>query len=725
MRRNVLRLGALFTALFLACAPTVLEGGPTVAAAPSPGPAHSYKLLVKPGVAPTGKDLDSIARKVIQDPMGQELHLAVERFKLLPVRPPNTSVAFFDFGWMVNSPDLPGWLKDSYPHFLGEFTDEVRSPSTAPSWKYPLHGRMLDAENYFYDDLFEELGVRPTDSYGNDQVLALATGSRGDNRHSEDAMDEFMSRTLDEALRRTARTPAQVQETAKIIRVIKGHSGAGIAGQRSYCNDCAPKVSKAGYKFRNELFIVKFDKRGSPQAKLANSTLKQLPVKLAKEYKKQDEKAATEAVNKVGLTSSCPLGGTAQTMDLAALSRSAPCGGDKSGLAGALSSSDYGGVDFSTLQLRYLSDDADSGVRYAFSAKAAEKGLEQDSRSGRSSLIGSMADLRTWLVLSPDTFWVNLNPAEPDRIIDSALGRTNAGRALLEADWRMKRTQGKLLDPGTSFGAEYWRKLGGSGGRSCYSSRMWIVPGKVEVREDGSSLYVLKAALDVKAKAEKVAGLGRSGCNADPAETARNERLEQEMVVPKIAKAVNTDPEYAALRQAFLARVVAQWILDRHAAGHTTSFDKLIGSGDLGPATLDGSWEPKQVYSDYVRSISEGDFTYRRTTRVGNKIITYVMRTGGVDFSRLRPDKLSSAEMGRQVPQLPRTVRQSADRPTTAADGSVWLADSAAPPHIGTWERIRGFLGGTTGILVVVVVALAILLLFVRDGSALRRKVTE
>jgi hypothetical protein len=434
------------------------------------------------------------------------------------------------------------------------------------------------------------------------------------------------------------------------------------------------------------------------------------------------ETAVEEANKNLGMAHPCSTENTSQSLGIAALSKSAPCGGDESGLRSALSSPTYGGVDFSSLQLRYLSDDAGAGVQYAFSAKAAQQGLEQDSRSGVSALVESMADLRTWLVLSPDKFWVNLNPDEPDRIIDAKLGRTNAGRALLEADWQMKKTEGRLLNPKTSFGAEYWRRLGGSSGQSCYSSRMWIIPGDVEVREDGSSLYVLKATLNVKAKAEKVAGLGLTSCNADPAETARNERLEQEMVVPKIVQAVNTDPEYAPLRRAFLARVVAQWVRERHAGGHSTSFDKLIDSGDVGPAALHGSWQPKQVYDAYLRSINEGDFTYQRTTRVGDSTITYVMRIGGVDFSKLPSEKLSSADMDRRVPELPQTIQRSARQPATAADGSVWLADRATAPHIGTWDRIRTYLGGRTGILVVVVVALGVLLLFVRDGSALRRR---
>ena len=137
------------------------------------------------------------------------------------------------------------------------------------------------------------------------------------------------------------------------------------------------------------------------------------------------------------------------------------------------------------------------------------------------ALTNSAADLRTWLVLDPSKFWVNLNPTQPDKIVDPQLGQTNAGRALLEADFAMKRTSSKMLDPDTSFGARYWRAFGKSGS-SCYTSRFWIVPGDVQVREAGSSLYILKATLAVKAQSMHIDGLAIPATPARRATPATN-----------------------------------------------------------------------------------------------------------------------------------------------------------------------------------------------------------
>jgi hypothetical protein len=409
-----------------------------------------------------------------------------------------------------------------------------------------------------------------------------------------------------------------------------------------------------------------------------------------------------------------------------------PCGeGTGGGLASVLTApaapDKYGGVDFSTLELRYLSDPpGGSGVQYAYSASPLGPGYRQDQSLGNRVVQTTGDDLRTWLVLDPTTFWVNLDPREPDRIIDPALGRTNAGRALLQADYQMKRTEGLLLNPDTPLGARYWAALLGSGTSACFSSRAWIVPGDVRVREDGDSLYVLKAALDVKTEAQHLGGTGKLSCpQADPAAVARNEKLERTLILPRIVQAVNTEPEYAPLRRAFLARVVAQWIRDRHASGRRTSFDKVIGSGDLGRSVLTDGWRPQQVYNAYTKSIRDGEFTYHQTVHRGQTTIVSEFVVGGVDFSRIRPATLSGAEMDKQYPQLQGAVRSSLGQPAAAPDGSMWLGGSQPVAGRGWWSRLTGRLGdlaaGRLGVLAVIALAVLALAFGFRGGR--RRRV--
>jgi hypothetical protein len=483
-------------------------------------------------------------------------------------------------------------------------------------------------------------------------------------------------------------------------------------------------LEKAGFKVvrtKPELFDA-LRKLGEPVDSLP-------PAKQTAEQRQLAAKAAAQSAENLGLGSDCPkpVGEGGRSGDrpvlamAAALPMAAPCG--ESALAKALASNDLGGVDFTTLGMRYMSDNPGSGgLRYSFSASP---GLVQNPQAGLDALTNSTADLRTWLVLDPNKFWVNLNPTEPDRIIDPALGQTNAGKALLEADFQMKNTEGKLINPHTKFGARYWNELEGSSKSLCYSSRMWIAPGDVQVREDGGSLYILKAQLAVKAVAEHVGGVSRS-CHYDPEVDARGERLEQRTVVPKIAAAVNTAPEYAPIRRAFLARIVAQWIRNRHQSGHRTSFDHLIDSGNIGPARLQGDWRPRQVFDAYVHSIRDGKFTYKTTTHRGLTTIIETRTFGGVDFSKLNSTPISAAQMGQQYPQLPQTVKASTNRPATASDGSIWLGETAPTPGNGLWSRTTGtitnFVAGRTGVLIVVLVALGVVTFGIRGGTRRKRR---
>src|SRR5262249_24767437 len=159
----------------------------------------------------------------------------------------------------------------------------------------------------------------------------------------------------------------------------------------------------------------------------------------------------------------------------------------------------------------------------------------------------------------------NLNPDEPNRIIDAKFGQTDAGRVLLEADLQMKKTVGKLIHPDTPAGATYWAALHGDA--KCVSMRQWIVPGPATVREDKGQLYILDAPVRVRMETDyvKTTGVGgTSGCTGQSqAETRYNEAVYRATILPQVERAVNTAPEYADLRRVYVSRVAAQWYRER------------------------------------------------------------------------------------------------------------------------------------------------------------------
>ncbi|GAB6903070.1 hypothetical protein [Kineosporia succinea] len=408
-----------------------------------------------------------------------------------------------------------------------------------------------------------------------------------------------------------------------------------------------------------------------------------------------------------------------------ALALTAGCG--ESPLMDALASpseSALGGIDFTSLQMRYLSDSPGSGgLRYSFSGQELTSGYQSDDLA-TGAVATAADDLRTWIALTPEKFWVNLNPNEPERIVDADLGRTNAGKVMLEADFEMKRTEGALLDPDTRTGAAYWRELERIGS-TCSTSRAWITPGRVEVRADGDSLYVLRAELDVKTAPVDLPDSDVDACpNESDAVVKAKDDLERRLILPEIVKAVNTAPQYAAVRRLFVTRVIAQWIRDRHAEGRPTSFDDVLDSGDLGLAPLTSGWKPLDVFDDYVKAFRSKEFTYTTTTTEGGERYRHTYVTGGVDLTTLKLTGISAEQMAQEHADLPGAVASSLERLTTSADGSTWLGGSVPLPERNLTQRLsdafRGVTGSRLGTLLLVLGGLAVLVLGFRGGSRRR-----
>jgi len=109
------------------------------------------------------------------------------------------------------------------------------------------------------------------------------------------------------------------------------------------------------------------------------------------------------------------------------------------------------------------------------------------------------------ITLPNESFWVNLRPDSPDKIIDPQLARTDIGKILLEADVQLKQDTALATSPDRPEGREYWNKLYAKAGELFGSenitiptlTRPWIVPGEVIIRQTEGSVYVYKATLKV------------------------------------------------------------------------------------------------------------------------------------------------------------------------------------------------------------------------------------
>lgn len=339
-----------------------------------------------------------------------------------------------------------------------------------------------------------------------------------------------------------------------------------------------------------------------------------------------------------------------------------------------------GGIDFSRLELRYLADPGPDrgGLRYAFKAPLTASG-KGSSSTGLTGAKESSNAFFTWLELEPSTFWVNLNPTEPDRIVDSRLGRTDAGRALLEADLQLKKTTGKLIHPDTKVGAEYWEALSGD----CMSFRTWIVPKPATVHEQGDELHILQAPLDVQMETQYLTSRGGKAPVSCPKQSTtvqeQNEAVFRRLILPKVVKEVNTGPAYAALRRVYLSRIAAEWYR-KLSQRKKTAYGEMIDKGEIGPYETQQAWTPRDTFDRYVDSYSKGEFKVTHRTREGNTVYTRTYIYGGVDFSSIRYTSMPADRMKARWPTLTRDVNQSLAQPVAdKSQGQVWLGGGGVP----------------------------------------------
>jgi hypothetical protein len=338
-----------------------------------------------------------------------------------------------------------------------------------------------------------------------------------------------------------------------------------------------------------------------------------------------------------------------------------------------------GGVDFTTLELRYIAEDG-PGVTYAFKGGVAADDVHSFGGLAAGQL--SSDALFTWLALPASSFWVNLNPDQPDTIIDDKLGRTDAGRVLLQADLQMKKTSAKLLDPNTALGSDFWNSLQSKDENlPCITFRNWIVPGPAKVRENGGELYVLDAPLQVKsAPISFKTPIGGLPCPAQPESiTQHNQLVYEQKILPKVEQAVNTAPEYQDLRRVYLARVMAEWLRQRSAA-KANAFTPIIGSGDISRWLARTPWNPKDIFDQMVKSLRDGEYTYTWKRNQGGQEVTVTIVVGGVDFSESPRAPITETAFKQQYPALPQTVTRSRHSLLNDIDPSrTWLGAGAGP----------------------------------------------
>jgi len=250
------------------------------------------------------------------------------------------------------------------------------------------------------------------------------------------------------------------------------------------------------------------------------------------------------------------------------------------------------------------------------------------------------------LNLPNEKFWVNLNPDEPNRVIEPVLGQTDLGRIMLNADLRLKEDACELLNPETSAtGREFWNRLEekanslGIADKIPVVTRLWIVSGEVKVSESNGSLRIIKSRLRVSLEpaylTQKQAVKDKSQKSLDDFASG----LMSELILPILDKRVNEAYAYADLREVYHALILARWYKEKFGS----YYGSLLQASDievLKDAQLDFSYSPQEIYRDYLKSFKSEGYSY------SSAFITTQYVSGGIDFKDIAVTKTEDPAAG-------------------------------------------------------------------------------
>ncbi|WP_154402565.1 PT domain-containing protein [Nocardioides speluncae] len=397
-------------------------------------------------------------------------------------------------------------------------------------------------------------------------------------------------------------------------------------------------------------------------------------VAAAQDRKEQQEKLArsTKVVNEVmaPATGECTAPSRARRRTAVA----AGCEDHESSAELARALVSPGGIDFSSLELRYLDFNGDKGeVDFAFHGASPQPGGQ--NVDGVDEAKQASDAFFVWLALPKSAFWVNLNPDQPDRVMDRAFGRTDAGRVLLEADLELKRTGSRLMDPDTPTGRRFWAGLATTGA-TCFVSRAWITPEAATVREDGDALYIVDAPLRVQMESDLQ---GRPGsaldCPQPAAATERFEKIYRTVILPHMVRAVNQAPSFAPLRRVYKSRVAAEWYRAKYGAAGP--YAGIVDSGEIGRWQIN-DWAPRYTFRHYLATLRDPAYKKTITTTSGavQTIRTYTY--GGVDFSAVARSAVSASEFEKGWPTLADAVRRGVEDGSASEGSERWLGGGAS-----------------------------------------------
>ena len=370
---------------------------------------------------------------------------------------------------------------------------------------------------------------------------------------------------------------------------------------------------------------------------------------------------------------------------------------------------------FSPAVLKGIKLDPKNPFRFHFFVDQGDDSLPLVGRDREGELKAEASKLIKYflasLAIPEKDLWVNLSPYEKDRIVPDEFGRTEMGRDLLAQDYLLKQITASLIYPESDLGKAFWAKVYAQA-QAKYGTtnipvntfnKIWIVPEKAVVYENGSTAFVLENHLKVMLEEDYIAleHQGRVLSSVTPVVlvparaggpppkppaprgdvNTLGSQIVREIVIPALTKEVNEGKNFAQLRQVFYSLILATWYKQKIKSGilnKVYSNQKKVGGVDV------SAKDKEQIYQQYLAAFKKGVFNYIKEDNdpATNQTIPRKYFSGGVNALKIAPAIEYVQKVG---------LAQLASKRLMEVDGNVHLTapDAAMMSELENLSRIR------------------------------------
>ena len=286
------------------------------------------------------------------------------------------------------------------------------------------------------------------------------------------------------------------------------------------------------------------------------------------------------------------------------------------------------------------------------------------------------------LTVPEKDMWVNLSPYEKDRIIPEKFGTTEMGRDLLTQDYILKQLMASITYPEKGLGKRFWDRVykrtyeeyGTTDIPLNTFNKVWIVPEKAVVYENGGSAFVVDSHLKVMLEEDYLAlqsnlEEGEEQIKEVKAISKVSSGVVREVLIPEIEREVNTGKSFANLRQIYNSMILATWYkvsLKESLLGRVYVDKKKT----RGIAVKDKGSKEK-IYEQYLKAFKAGVYEYVKEEYddLEQEVITRKYFSGGITASskvfgqlrelmvRVRDEGLLASEEGKMRDRVVRGLQ--------------------------------------------------------------------